>query len=127
SVTRLDFDIEGNDIRDEASIERRSEAIALLQAERELFVSYTLPVLPTGLTEEGIAVLESAIEHGVNIDVVNIMTMNFGDSYSGTMGEKNIQAAQSLYAQLEALYPEKSEEELWLMIGLTPMAGLNDR
>lgn len=127
-ITHLDFDIEGDDIDHPESIERRSQAIAALQAANEgLVISFTLPVYPTGLKDSGIALLESAIEHGVTIDVVNIMTMNFGDKFpSGTMGEKTIQAAESLFEQLKMLYPDASEEELWGMIGLTPMIGVNN-
>ncbi len=126
-VTHLDFDIEGNDIHDPESIERRSQALAALQSRADILISFTLPVLPTGLTDEGLAVLQSALNHGVEIEVVNIMTMNFGDSFPpDKMGENSIQAAESLFEQLQGLYPQKTESELWNMIGLTPMIGLND-
>ncbi len=127
-VTHLDFDIEGDEIRDPESIARRSEAIASLQSTNEnLVVSFTLPVIPTGLTNEGIAVLQSAIDHGVMIDIINLMTMNFGESFpSDQMGENTIQAAHSLHEQLQALYPDADPDDLWGMIGLTPMIGIND-
>ncbi|GAB5492280.1 MAG: hypothetical protein Phog2KO_24950 [Phototrophicaceae bacterium] len=132
-VTHLDFDIEGDDIRDIDSLHRRFEAIAELQADnlaqgRELVISLTLPVIPTGLTEEGITVVEMAYEYGVDIAVVNIMTMNFGDSFpSDRMGDNTIQSAESLYSQLEDIYPDSDERDLWSEIGLTPMVGINDR
>lgn len=129
-VTHLDFDIEGDDIREPETIDRRSEAIVLLEEnnEQDLVISYTLPVLPTGLTPEGIAVLESATAYGVEVDVVNIMTMNFGapEFRNKTMGENNLLAAESLFAQLQTLYPERDDEAIWGMIGLTPMVGIND-
>ena len=132
SLTRVDFDIEANEIADTESVERRSEAIALLQnhaAEtgQPLAVMFTLPVLPTGLTDSGLSLLQSAIDHGVEIDMVNIMTMNYGSAYpADEMGPRTIDAAESLYDQLAAFYPEKTEAELWRMIGLTPMIGAND-
>lgn len=128
AITHLDFDIEGDEMDDPDSIDRRSEAIAALQAANDgLVISFTLPVLPTGLTGEGLAVLESAIEHGVIVDVVNIMTMNFGSSFSSaSMGENTIQAAESLFVQLKSLYPDATDEALWHMIGLTPMIGVNN-
>jgi hypothetical protein len=130
-VTHLDFDLEGDDLDDPESIERRSQAIALLQAEyegtdRELVISYTLPVLPSGLTENGMNTLQAAIDAGVEVEVVNIMTMNFGDPSAGSMGEHTIEAAESLVSQLQPIYPEKSDDELWSMVGLTPMIGIND-
>jgi hypothetical protein len=131
-ATHLDFDIEGDDLRDADSMARRSTAIARLQAAaaaagRPLVISYTLPVLPTGLVETGLNALQLAQAAGVEIAVVNIMTMNFGDSFgSEAMGAKVIQAAESLVAQLADLYPEKSAAERWSMVGLTPMIGIND-
>jgi hypothetical protein len=132
NVTRLDFDIEADEIRDPETVERRSQAIAALQARaaeegRPLAITFTIGVLPTGLTPDGLALLQSALDNGVDVDMVNIMTMNYGRDYPpDEMGALTIQAAESLYEQLAALFPEKSEAELWGMIGLTPMIGLND-
>jgi chitinase len=126
-VTQLDFDIESDEIRDAETLARRSQAIAALQASHNVRVSFTVPVLPSGLTDDGLAVVQAAIDAGVTVEVVNIMTMNFGDSYPpDQMGANTIEAAQSLFGQLKQLYPDKSEDELWRMIGLTPMIGLND-
>ena len=58
------------------------------------------------------------------------MTMDYGDSAApdpeGQMGYYAIQSAQSLHNQLSGIYPEKSSNEIWQMIGITPMIGLND-
>jgi hypothetical protein len=128
-LTYLDFDIEGDDIHEPEAVERRNQAITQLQADNpDLIVSFTLPVRPTGLTDEGVMLLESAIDNGVEVDVVNIMTMNFGGDFPPEdMGANTIQAAESLFAQLQELYPEKEETEIWGMMGLTPMVGINDR
>lgn len=132
-ITHLDFDIEGGRESETESVERRSAAIAQLQAAaaeagKSLSISFTVPVLTTGLTEGGIGLLQSAIDAGVDIDVVNIMTMNFEESAPpDRMGDNVIQAAQSLFDQLKALYPDKEDAALWQMIGVTPMIGVNDR
>ncbi len=138
-LTHLDFDIEGAWLAHPASIARRSEAIAGLQADaaatgRELHIWFTLPVLPDGLTPDGLNILSSALTYGVEIAGVNIMAMNYGDAVApdpeGQMGAYAIQAATSLWGQLDALYTQfgipKSDEELWEMVGVTPMIGLND-
>ncbi len=138
-LTRVDFDIEGAAILHTEAVDRRSQAIAGLQAEataegRELYVSFTLPVLPTGLTPGGLYVLESALNHGVHIDEVNIMAMDYGDSAApnpdGQMGEYAIQAATSLFNQLQVVYNTagiaKTDDQLWHTIAVTPMIGLND-
>lgn len=136
SLRVIDFDIEGGAIADHASIDRRSQAIALIQrdataAGKTLDVHFTLPVLPTGLTNDGLYVLQSALRYGVNISVVNIMAMDYGDSAAphpqGNMGDYAIAAATSLFNQLQGLYgSSRSESQLWGMIGVTPMIGLND-
>ncbi|REK17386.1 MAG: hypothetical protein DWQ37_06235 [Planctomycetota bacterium] len=135
-LTRIDFDVEGAAVAHRASIDRRNDAIVILQqnaaaAGRTLEVSYTLPVLPTGLTPDGVYVLQSAFDRGVELAVANIMAMDYGDSAApnpdGRMGDYAIQAANSLHAQLQSVYgTTRTEEELWGMVGITPMIGLND-
>ncbi len=53
-----------------------------------LIVSFTLPVLPTGLTADGVRLLESCAKYGVRVDVVNIMTMDYGDSAAPGEGKR---------------------------------------
>jgi hypothetical protein len=135
-VTRIDFDIEGYWLADRAANDLRSEAIVQLQEARfvegePLHVWYTLPVLPSGLTYDGLNILQDAVDDGVDIAGVNIMTMNYGDweapNPDGQMGEYGIQAMTSLKEQLADIYgASKTEEELWAMVGSTPMIGLND-
>ena len=130
--TSLDFDIEGAASADAASITRRNQAIAGLQAAansagKTLKISYTLPVLPSGLTGDGVNLLNNAIANGVKISVVNIMAMDYGSvAPPNEMGANAIQAANSLFGQLQPLYPAKTETQRWAMIGVTPMIGLND-
>lgn len=128
----LDFDIEGSAIADATSVNRRNQAIAGLQAAAEnarksLKISYTLPVLPSGLTNDGVRLLSNAIANGVNVAVVNIMAMDYGAvAPPDQMGANAIQAANSVFAQLKTLYPAKTDAQLWAMVGVTPMIGLND-
>jgi hypothetical protein len=135
-LTRVDFDIEGAAVSDRASIDRRSQALAGLQqtaaaAGKPLQVWFTLPVLPTGLTDDGLYVLQSALNHGVTISGVNVMAMDYGDSAApsphGRMGDYAIAAATSTFDQVKSLYGgTRTDAQLWAMIGVTPMIGLND-
>ncbi len=135
-LTHIDFDIEGAAVADTASIDRRSQAIAALQATaaaagKTLDVSFTLPVLPTGLTANGLYVLQSALKYGVKIGTVNVMAMDYGDSAApnpaGQMGTYAIDSAQSVHTQLGTLYGTAlSSSQLWEMVGVTPMIGVND-
>lgn len=124
-LTYADFDIEGAATADPASINRRSQALARLQqAHPGLRISLTLPVLPEGLTADGINIVKSARDAGVTLDVVNVMAMDY---YRATdYGDAAVQAAQSTQAQLKTLYPAKTEAQLWAMTGVTPMLGQND-
>ena len=134
-VRSLDFDIEGSDQSDAVSLERRMKAIAQIQdanaaAGKPLRISLTLPVLPTGLTHNGLGVVRAAVENGVEVDVLNVMAMDYFDPAlplgPGKMGDYAVQAAGSLHDQLAAIYPQRSDAELWRMVGVTPMIGIND-
>ena len=125
-LKRIDFDIEGAAVAEPASITLRDQAIAALQiANPGLQVSFTLPVMPTGLTQDGINVVQDAINKGVNLTAINVMAMDYGAPDS-QMGQEAINAAVATIAQLGALYPSKSSAELAAMIGVTPMIGVND-
>ncbi len=122
----IDFDIEGAAIADTAANNRRATALARLQqAHPGLKVSFTLPVLPEGLTAEGVAIVKSARDAGVDVNMVNVMAMDYyrtGADY----GDAAIQAAQGTYNQLKVLYPAKTDAQLWAAVGVTPMIGEND-
>jgi Glycosyl hydrolases family 18 len=121
-INSIDFDIEGAAEQNQHSLTLRDQAIVGLQAANpDLKVSFTLPVLPTGLDASGLAVLQSAKHDGVRIDTVNIMTMDYGQSVdnNGQMGLNAINAAIATEKQLADL-------GLTAKIGITPMIGVND-
>ena len=119
-LTWVDFDIEGFAVSDKASIQRRNQAIVGLQkANPDLTIAYCLPVMPEGLTADGLYILQDAKEKGVKIDVVNIMTMDYGPGYSADMGDYAIEAAENTEKQIRNI-------GLNSKIGNTPMIGTND-
>jgi hypothetical protein len=129
-LTSIDFDVEGAATADATSIDRRSKALAQLQqqaraAGRKLQVSLTLPVMPFGLTADGLNVVRSARDNGVDVSVVNVMAMDYGGP-SSHMGTDAINAATSTHDQLRSLFPAKTDAQLWAMVGVTPMIGQND-
>lgn len=125
-LTKVDFDIEGAALPDTAANTRRSQAIAQLQKEHpDLNVSFTLPVMPEGLTQPGVDLLANAKENGVQVDAVNIMAMDYGPSYSGDMGEYAIQAATATQKQIKTALG-LSDEAAWQAVAVTPMIGVND-
>ncbi|MFF1358448.1 chitinase [Streptomyces sp. NPDC058297] len=125
-ATEADFDIEGDALKDSDSVTLRSEAIALLQKKRtDLKVSFTLPVMPSGLDADSVALLESANDQGVKVSSVNIMTMNYGTSYTGDMGDYAITSAKAAHAQLADIFG-LSDRNAWRGLAVTPMLGTND-
>ncbi|MFE7896568.1 chitinase [Streptomyces sp. NPDC057424] len=125
-TTLADFDIEGDELSDSASVALRSKAIARLQQERSgLEVSFTLPVMPAGLDEDGLALLGSANDNGVQVSTVNLMTMNYGSSYDGDMGGYALTAAKAAHTQLKKVFGT-SDATAWQGMALTSMIGVND-
>lgn len=125
SLTYIDFDIEGSAVAEPASISLRSQAMKALQtANPNLKISLTLPVLPTGLDANGLGVVRAAANAGVNLDVVNVMAMDYYQT--GDYGDFAVQAAQSTHDQLASIYAGKTSAQLWRMVGVTPMLGQND-
>ncbi|MEU2260287.1 cellulose binding domain-containing protein [Streptomyces sp. NPDC019645] len=125
-LTKVDFDIEGAALPDAAANTRRSQAIAQLQKKHPgLDVSFTLPVMPEGLTQPGVDLLADARRNGVRIDAVNIMAMDYGPAYSGDMGTYAIQAATATQAQIKGVLG-LSDAAAWKTVAVTPMIGVND-
>jgi hypothetical protein len=133
-ITHLDFDIEGAAVAEPASIALHSQALKLLQQSKPAVqIWYTLPVLPAGLTADGIKVVDSALKAGVNLAGVNVMAMDYGESAAPTsgaaaktMGAYAVQSAESTYGQLTKLYSGYGKTFGYGQLGVTPMLGVND-
>ncbi|MFG2820530.1 RICIN domain-containing protein [Kitasatospora sp. NPDC048365] len=129
NLTRIDLDIEGGALNDTAANDRRNQALAGLQqsyaaAGRKLAVNYTLPVDPGGLLQNSLDLLNNAKSRGLDVNLVNIMTMDYGPALD--MGQAAIDAANSLHTQLGRIWTTKTSDQLWAMEGNTPMIGVND-
>ena len=131
-VTRLDLDVETNALNDAAGIARRNKAITITEAWAAhhgypLQIQYTLPVQPSGLQPNALAVLQNAVQEGAKVSLVNIMTFDYYDLPGRVdMGATATDAATSVHDQLAALYPDKSQQELWAMEGMTFLPGIDD-
>lgn len=135
-VTTIDLDIEGTNLTDTAAGERRAAAIATLQADRRdvapgLAVWLTLPVAPTGLTEDGTTAVAQMLDAGVDLAGVNFMTMDYGDrDTTQSMAQTSIRALTAAHEQMSTLYERAdtplTDETMWTKMGATPMIGQND-
>jgi hypothetical protein len=126
NLTKVDFDVEGGALPNATANTNRAKAIAKLQQQHpNLDVSFTLPVMPEGLTQDGVNLLSGAKSNGVKISAVNIMAMDYGPSYNGDMGTYAEQAATATQAQVKSVLG-LSDSAAWKSVAVTPMIGVND-
>jgi repressor of nif and glnA expression len=100
----------------------RLRPISIQLAERELGERGRCRAiaLPTGLVDSGLNLLKNAIADGVDVRVVNIMTMDYGSSFPpDKMGQNAIDAGNCLIGQLKAPYPGRSDAQIRAMVELT--------
>ncbi|WP_263428414.1 glycosyl hydrolase family 18 protein [Arthrobacter sp. NicSoilB8] len=131
-LDRIDFDLEGTDVSDSTSNQRRATTVAALQAQRAaaghpLQVSLTLPVMPSGLVASGLRTVREFAAAGVKLSAVNVMAMDYGDGTTA-MGAAAISAAKATATQLATVpaYASLTSEQRLSLVGLTPMIGAND-
>ncbi|HEY2552651.1 MAG TPA: chitinase [Streptosporangiaceae bacterium] len=131
-VTRLDMDVEARSLNNKAGIARRSAAIALLQrwaAHRHQHVQIilTLGVEPTGMPGNCLAIVRSAIAHGVQVTAVNLMAFDYYNKRNDSdMGTEAISALRNSHRQLARLYPRLSARQVWQLEGVTVLPGIDD-
>lgn len=130
--TGADFDVEGDALKDKESVLRRAQAWRLWRDRGSMPPSIlTVPVLPSGLTQD---VLDMLLVHrrlGVLPDRLNLMVMNYGASNApaptGRMFELAVSAASNTVAQLRdhSLSALVGGSTGFARVGLTPMIGRN--
>jgi hypothetical protein len=73
NFTYLDFNIEGDAFKDSSSIDIRNEALVRIrQNNPRIKISYSIPVLTTGLTSDGLYLLQSVKKYGLTVDRIGI-------------------------------------------------------
>jgi chitodextrinase len=112
NITGQDFDIEGG-----VNTAVLGAALAgLKRANPSKAISLTLPVLPIGLVQAGLDIVNACHSAGFHPDTINVMAMDYGSYYDngGNMLLSAQQAAQATRTQTGD------------NIGVTPMIGVND-
>jgi hypothetical protein len=124
----IDFDIEGSQAGQAGLDTRRNNVTKRLQATYpDLYVSYTLQADVSGLDGNGLRILRGANAAGIDVAIVNLMTMDYYDgNNSQSMGSKAIAAANAEFNQLKGIFTGRTDAQLWAMEGNTPMIGVND-
>lgn len=130
-VSRIDLDIEVDALNNQAGIDRRNKAIKLTEDwaaanRRSIQFTYTLPTSTRGLVDSGLNVLRNAVQNNARIDFVNIMTFDYFDNQPHQMAQDTMTAANGLHTQLGQLFPGRTSAQLWNMINVTGMIGVDD-
>ncbi|OUM58568.1 glycoside hydrolase family 18 protein, partial [Piromyces sp. E2] len=123
----IDLDIEGDVLKlnENANINRNKVMLRLKNEYPNLILAYCLGAEhTTGISNAGIKVLKHAKKIGLQVDVVNVMAMDFsrketpdGDT---KMGQYAIDTAKVAYEQVNEIGFKNTK------IGITPMIGKND-
>ena len=113
------------DIEQDVTPATATAALAAVQKARGTAVTLTLPVDGTdvGLPDPAIALLTSAKAAGVDV-TVNAMTMNF--TATGDWGKAMTVATEAVKEDVARVWPDKPDDQLYAMLGVTPMIGAND-
>jgi hypothetical protein len=133
-IHRLDMDIEANSLTNTGGINRRDEAITLLERWAKakgipLWIQFTLGVEPNGFDQPTLAILRNAIKNGTVVNSINLMVFDY---YLGTekkplpMGALGIESANSVHKQLLSVYPNLTSRQLWHLLGFTMLPGIDD-
>lgn len=131
-VTGVDFDVEGAALKDKDAMLRRAQAWRLWRDQGSMPPSIlTVPVLPSGLTQDVLDVLLVHQRLGVLPNWLNLMVMNYGPANAphpaGRMSALAASAASNTVAQLRAhsMYELVDGPSGFSKLGLTPMIGRN--
>jgi hypothetical protein len=132
-ITDLDFDIEQDPVLTDTVNELRAQALATVQASKNVQVAFTLAAnarsggSPGGLTSQGLSVVSHAVAAGVKVWHVNLMTMDYGDSFGGQpLAPVAIGSLTDAATQLMGIVPGLTKSAAWRMLGVIPMIGKND-
>jgi len=127
-ITDLDFDIEQNTWLTDSANDMRGKALKIVQDAKNIRVAFTLEAVPTtGLTDRGRSVVSHAVAAGARVAHVNLMTMDYGDSYGGKpLAPVAIGSLNGAHSQLMNMISGLTSQQAWAMVGVIPMIGKND-
>jgi chitinase len=133
----VDLDIEGAALQDFSAVQRQATAVHALEtaansAHQPLAVWLTLPVEPSGLQDNALAVVDAMLRAGVSITGVNVMAMDFGTSppsghsMLGEVEDAASAAQRQLADRFHRYGVEMTGTDAWQHLGVTVMIGQND-
>ncbi len=130
ALTRIDLDVEGGAQNKQSNI-ANAKAVKMLQDTTGVEVTLTVPVLPSGLTQTQIDLLDAYLSNNVTLKYINIMAMCYGSSTllpGENYGTASIRAIDSTKNQIKDSYQKfanttLSDSEAYSKIGATVSVG----
>lgn len=124
SLKRLDLDIEeSNQNAYQNTI--NAKAIKAVQDETGVEITLTIPIMPSGWQEKQIAVINAYLDAGVDIQLINSMTMCYGSGVyeNEDYGTASVRAITNSISQIKSLYSNHgqtlSDDQAYLKTGAT--------
>ncbi len=127
-VKRLDLDIEESN-QDQNQNIINAKALKQVQNETGVEITLTIPIMPSGWEQKQINVINAYLDAGVDIAVINSMTMCYGTGvYSNEdYGTASVRAITNSIKQLKMLYAnhgiELTDTQAYLKTGATVSIG----
>ncbi len=124
NVKRLDLDIEESNQDHDQNIVN-AKAIKQVQGETGVEITLTIPIMPNGWEQKQINIINAYLDAGVDIAVINSMTMCYGTGVRADedYGTASVRAITNSVKQLKTLYSnhgfELTDDQAYLKTGAT--------
>lgn len=122
----LDFDLEGRILTNKVALRKIIIALKDLQKiYKNLKISITIPIMPTGLNSTTKKLLLDLKNNNIQF-TVNLLTMNYSEKLNGNMLKYSLSALNNSLLFLLKINKKLKKENVLNLISITPMIGKND-
>lgn len=124
SLKRLDLDIEESN-QDQLQNIANAKAIKSVQDKRNIEITLTIPIMPSGWEQKQINIINAYLDAGVDITLINSMTMCYGTGVQANedYGTASVRAISNSVKQLKDIYSNYgillSDAQAYLKTGAT--------
>jgi len=105
NIKRLDLDIEEVN-QAEYNNQENAKAIKKVQDQTDVEIVLTIPIMPSGWTDKQIKVIKAYLNEGVNISLINSMTMCYGAEVNANedYGDASVRAIENSVKQMQEIW-----------------------
>lgn len=107
SLKRLDLDIEESNQEESGNI-LNAKAIKRVQDKTGIEVVLTIPIMPSGWTNKQIKIIKAYLSQGVNVSLINSMTMCYGAEVRADedYGDASVRAIENSVKQMQEIWSD---------------------